>query len=275
MSFTATIDISTFIWSEDDFNSNKNQYITLKNLVPNIYSQIKELQLPILLRQELYESIMNEFPYNMVKEIGYDFQRLTMEFLTDTFLNWVLYEENSDNTITSIPVLVKSHFTENVRIETQSQVSHLFYNGKNPEHKFITYDYFFNQKDNLVLDKLGNIATFETFQYNSEEAIIQFFENHKIKFKHNPKHDNYKSGGNISPLSCYNERIGDNTKAQNLFEKAYKIDNDFFYFDEENNVYVKFVSSNDGTYHGFDISDEKSNVPSQIKSKFNKNGRIF
>ena len=63
MNFIAAIDMSTFIWCEKDFNANKNQYIILKNLVPNVYTQIKEMNLPVLLRTELYQSIMAEFPY--------------------------------------------------------------------------------------------------------------------------------------------------------------------------------------------------------------------
>lgn len=275
MSFTAAIDISTFIWCEEDFKANKNQYIALKSLAPSVYTQIRELNLSILLRDELYNSIINEFPYNMVKEIGYEFQKLTLEFLTDTFPNWMLYEENNNKSIETTPQITKQHFSNNIQVESHSQKNHLYKNHQNPDHKYIAYNYFFNSTNNLVLISGENNIEVETLRFSTEEEINHFFDQYKIKFRHNPKHDRYKSGGKISPLSCYNERTGDTSKAQELLEKAYKVENDYYYLDEENNVYVQFVSSNDGTYHGFDISDEKDNVPSKIKAKFNRNGRVF
>jgi hypothetical protein len=277
MSFTAVIDISTFIWSEQDFNDNKIEYVILRNLIPDVFTQIKALKLPILFRHDLQQLILAEFPFKLIedKEIGYDFYRLTYEFLIDTFSNWVKFEGNADHTIISTPDINKPHFGINIKVEAQSQIYHLFQNSQNTEHKFIAYTYLFKSDNNLVLKNQQETVVVDTLRYGSEEDIVTFFDKFKIKFRHNSKHDSYKSGGKVSPLSCFNERTGDTTKAQALLEKAYQVGNDYYYLDEENNVYVQFVSSNDGTYHGFDVSDEKGNVPSKIKSKFNRNGRIF
>lgn len=273
MSFTAVMDISTFIWCEKDFYENKNQYIVLKNLAPSIYTQIKELKLPVLLRDELFQSIMIEFPYNMVEEIGYDFQKLTLEFLTDTFSSWILYSENDDNSITSNPELKKAHFSNNIKAETQSQVCHFFYNGQNPEHKFITYNYFFNQSNNLFVNKLNNNFEIDTLRYNSEKEIIEFFEKYRIKFEHNPKHRaeqyyDYERNENISAFSCYHKQ--GQAEAQRLLEDAFLFEGNYYHFDLENNVYIRYIKTNGLIYHGHDLVNEGNNIPNKVKKYFSK-----
>lgn len=278
MSFTAAIDISTFIWCEQDFRANKNQYYTLRSIAPNIYTQIKNLKLPVLLRNELYESIINEFPYIMVQEVGYEFQRLTLEFLTDSFLNWTTYADSNDNSITSVPVVVKQHFSNVVKTETQNQIVHLYQNGKNPEHKFIAYNYFLNHNNNiLVLNQNQNTVEINALYYNSEQDIQDYFEQFRIKFEHNPKHTNqvrFANGEKISPFTCYHKENGQ-VNAQKLLEDAFQHQEDFYNFDIENNVYVKFVLTNGFTYHGYDLSDDNNNVPNVVKNYYNKNGRTF
>jgi hypothetical protein len=277
MSFTAAIDVSTFIWCEQDFNENKNHYITLKSLTPNVYTHIRSLKLPVLLRKELYESIMNEFPYKMIEEIGHDFQRLTFEFLIDTFSNWVLYADDLDNKITSVPVLKKPHFSENIDKETQGQVCHMF-NGEKTEHKFITYSYFFNTDNNLLLTAEDESVEVDTLSYHSEEDIAKFFSKFKIKFEHHKKHTNdcyYDKVRKevVSPFSSYhNQGEGE---AQKLLDEAFLYDGHFYNFDLRNDVYVRFIKTMGLTYHGHDVSDEGDNVPNHVKKKFNKNGRTF
>lgn len=278
MNLTATIDISTFIWCEQDFKENQNQYYILRSLAPNIYTQIKNLKLPVLLRNELYESIIKEFPYNMVKEVGYEFQRLTLEFLTDSFLNWSTYADSNDKTITSVPVVVKQHFSNVIKTETQCQIVHLFQNGKNPEHKFIAYNYFFNHNNNLlVLKQNQNTVEIDSLYYESEQDIQDFFDHFRIKFEHNPKHTyqvRFANGEKISPFTCYYKQNGQ-VNAQKLLEDAFQYQNDFYNFDIDNNVYVKFVLTNGLTYHGYDLSDDNNNVPNVVKNYYNKNGRTF
>jgi hypothetical protein len=277
MKFTAAIDISTFIWCEQDYNTNRNQYYNLLKMVPTIYEKIKEIKLSILLRGELYNSIMIEFPYNMAKEISYDFERLTLNFLTETFLNWTHYIDNGDNTIGTIPEIIKHHFSNNIEIETQSQICHMFHDGDNPKHKFITYSYFFNADKNLILTRNELSTEIETLIYDSEDDIIQFFEKYKLKFDHNPKHTDqvrYANGETISPFRCFHQPNGQ-AKAQKLLEEAFLCGNNYYNFDIENSVYVKFVLTIGLVYHGFDLSDDDNNVPNEVKRKFNKNGRVF
>lgn len=269
MSYTAAIDISTFIWCKSDYEENKNHYYKLLVVAPVVYDQIKKFNLPILLRNELCESIMADFPYNMIREISYDFESLTLNFLTT--INWFTYSENYDNSFVSVPKLAKEHFKESIKNETKSQIVHLFQNGKNPEHKFITYEYFFDSNSNLlVLNTQGNQVEIDTLSYSTEEQIITYFEKFRRKFEHNPKHDMYKSGGLISPLSCYNEREGDKTKAQELLDKAIFHEGHYYNYDKENNVFVRFIRTSDFIYHGHNLLEGDDLIPSEVKKKISK-----
>jgi len=281
MSFTAAIDLSTFIWCEQDFNANKNRYMALKTLVPDVYTKIRELRLPILFRDNLQQLIWAEFPYKMIeqKEIGYDFQRLTLEFFIDTFSNWALYIENDDNSIISTPVLAKPHFSNNIKTETQSQLCHLFHNRQNPEHKFITYNYFFNHDSNLVLSTENESTKIDTLSYCEEKDINQFFEKYRLKFEHNPKHTRnlrYSNGEKISPFTCYHQPNGE-VKAKKLFEEAILHEGYYYNFDLDNNVYVRFLKTHidQPKYHGHDLSDENEDVPNKVRKKINKYGKVF
>lgn len=272
MSFTAAIDISTFIWCQDEFDTKRNFYYQLIDLASTMFEQVKEKRIPVLLRNELCQMLMAEFPYTNLNKISRDYGLATLTFLTN--VSWFLYAENDATDASTDPNIIKQHFSENIKQESRYQIEHL-YRINSPEHKFIAYYFFYNHKKNLLIEKEQEIIEIDTLWYQSEDQIIQFFEKHKIKFKHNHKHDKYKSGGKISPLSCYNERDGDTTQAQELLENSHLSGDNYFNYDGRNQVYVIFVISNDDTYHGFDLSDEGSNVPNEVKKTFNKNGRKF
>lgn len=52
--FAAILDISTFVWNQVDFNTNKHCYYQLIGLAPIVYEQVEDNRVPILLREELY-----------------------------------------------------------------------------------------------------------------------------------------------------------------------------------------------------------------------------
>ncbi len=270
--FTAILDISTFVWDQVDFNTNKHRYYQLIDLAPIVYEQVADNRVPILLREKLYNLLMLDFPYSNINAINPDYCTLTLSFLTNVF--WIPYEDGDDSSISTNPNLVKNYFSDDLKNESYSQIFHINRNAI-IGYKFIAYNYFHNHTNNLFITTETNQIEVDSLFYESKAEIVQFFDNYKIKFKHNPKHDQYKAGGKISPLSCYNERAGDTTKAQNLLKSSYLLGNDYYNFDAENQIYVKFVDSNDGTYHGFNVSDEGSNIPNEIKNRFNKNGRKF
>jgi hypothetical protein len=274
MSFTAAIDISTFIWSRDDYDNNKHQYYSLLKIVPFVYEQIISLKLPVLFRQKLYEIIMNEFPYNLAREISYEFEYLTLSFLSNT-TNWFIYSESIDKEITSVPNLVRPHFTIDSQTEIMNQICHLFVKGENPNHIFISYSYFYNHDNHLIISRQQEQKGIETLSYSSEEEINIFFNKHKIKFEHNPKHNEVHVDEDNSPLSCYNERNEDTQKAQRLLDEAFQFGKRYYNFDLENNVYVRFTQTINNIYHGQDLSDLGNNIPNEVKKKFSKNGRVF
>ena len=272
MSFTAAIDISTFVWCQEDYDLNTHNYYKLINLAPAMFDQIKANRIPVLLRTELLELLMAEFPYTSINHINPDYEWRTLSFLTDS--NWFPYNNGDTTDLSTDPNLSKDYFTANLKMESSFQLAHL-HDIKTPVHKYITYQFFYNHDKNLIIAKKKQTAEIDTLRFQSEQEISDFFYKHKIKFAHNPKHNKYKAGGKISPLSCFNERDSDITKAQNLLDSAFPIGDEYYNYDTENNAYVVFADTNNGTYHGYDLSDEGNNVPIEIKNRFNKNGRQF
>lgn len=272
MNLTVAFDISTFIWDEEDFNNNGADYYQLIRLAPVVFEQISLKKIPVLLRGELYELLTNNFPYTTINSINYNYGWNTLSFLS--LAKWSVYQEIEYTNVTTNPDLVKKYFDDGLKNECFFQSSHLL-NNYDPENKFITYFHFYNSDNSLKIAQNQNSIEIETFQFRSETDILAFFDSYQIKFEHNPKHDKFSSGGKTSPLSCYNER--DNVKlfAQKLLENAFFYEGDYYNFDIENEVYVKFVLTGGLIYHGFDLSDSINNVPNVVKKQFNKDGRIF
>lgn len=276
MSFTAAIDISTFIWCEQDFKKNTQQYHTLLGTISSVYEKIKELKLPILFRDKLERLIWAEFPYNMARTVNPDFETSTLQFLTETFSNWVEYDDNNNSTITSVPVLVKSHFNGNSKMELQSQINHIFKNDEN--HKFISFLYFYNHDQNLLLSRGREKKEIETFCYSSDKEILEFFNQYKIKFEHNSKHRkegyyDHDRKEDVSPFSCFHYQ--GEVEAQKLLDEAFFLEGCYYNFDLNNHVYVRFRNTRGLIFHGHDLSDKGDNIPNVVKKKYSKNGRIF
>jgi hypothetical protein len=78
----------------------------------------------------------------------------------------------------------------------------------------------------------------------------------------------------VSPFTCFHN-AGGQGKAQKLLDNAFYYNGSFYNFDLANQVYVKFVLTGGVVYHGYDLSDDGNKVPSEVKSKFSKDGRVF
>jgi hypothetical protein len=272
MIYTAAIDVSTFIWCRNDYNNNKHHYYNLLSIIPSLFDEITVLKIPLLLRNELYNLIVDEFPYGMADEISYEFSYLTLSFLSDN-RNWFTYSDCVDEGISSVPNIVKAHFSQNTQVETKHQICHLFNNGENPNHKFISFLYFYNHNKNLLLVKEKEQREVETFWYSSEAEINKFFDKYKIKFKHHTKHRregyyDYDRKEQVSPFSCYHNQ--GELAAQELLDKAFFYEGHYYNFDLANNVFVRFIMTSAFVYHGHDLLDEGNNIPNQVKKKFNK-----
>jgi hypothetical protein len=271
MNFTAAIDISTFIWCKDDFEANTPKYYPFLGSISFVYDKIKELRLPVLFREELKNLIWTEFPYNQARPINPDFETSTLNFLIDTFSSWVKYDEVINLNIESIPLLVRPHFNDSSKYETQSQVNHLFTSEES--HKFITYRCFYNHDNNLLLKSNDEQKEIDTLCYSSEVEINQFFDQFKIKFEHHKKHgkvayyDNERKE-DVSPFSCYHNQ--GETAAQKLLDEAHLLNGHYYNFDLENNVFVRFIKTRELIYHGHDLLDVGNNIPNAVKKKFHK-----
>jgi hypothetical protein len=268
MEYFAVIDISSFIWCKSDFDSNTTKYYELMLNMPNLFEYLKKNNSPVLLKEGLYYQIVENFPYHIAEKGFYDFQKMTFSFLSNLGSNMIIYSENDDVTIVSVPNLVKKHFNKDTHQEVRYLITRI-HSKREPENKLFSFEYIWNYKGNLSTTKGGDTFEHETILSDEEHALENFFAKYKRRFVHNPKHDKYKSGGKISPLSCYNEREMDTTKAQSLLDGGVLVDGSYYNFDTENNVWVVFYLTEKREYHGFDEND-RSSIPEEVKRKINK-----
>jgi len=270
MKYIAAIDISTLIWSKHEFNANPNQYYKFVSLAPTVYRNIKKLRIPLLFRNELYELVNAEFPHLEINNIDYKYGVRTLQFLIDS--DWVLYDEAIKNGFNAIPILIKDFFVEGIKNEVNNQVVHL--HKENTIHKFITYKPFYASDCNLAITNNQNV-TFEvdTLNYNEEEEIVAFFEKYKLKFEHHPKHRaeqyyDYERDEDVAPFSCFHKQ--GQARAQKLLEDAFLFESNYYHFDLENQVFIRFIKTRELIYHGHDLVNEGNNIPNKVKKHFSK-----
>ena len=273
MRITAAIDISTFIWNESDFDKNKSNYFGLLELMPVVYEQIISHKVPVLFRKELFDLLHVEFPYNMARCISNDFEPLTLSFLVKTISNWTLYSTFVDDSISTVPTIAKPHFSEASLFEVRSQIWHIFINDSLSNFKFITFKYFYNHADSLVLAKGDESKVVDTLKFCSQTDVVDFFIKYKIKFKHHEKHrkesyyDHVRSE-HVSPFSCFHNQ--GEVAAQKLLDNAFFCEGHYYNFDLVNNVFVRFIKTSGFEYHGHDLLDGPDKVPNLVRKKFNK-----
>lgn len=270
MNFTAAIDLSSFIWCEDDFKENKPLYHNLLVLNTSIFEQIKLNRIPILFRNELCTKIQENFPLQKTNEIDYNYGWATLSFLTNN--KWTTYLEEDFLNIISTPEIEKEYFNDDIKEECCMQKKHLLIN-KNSNYKFLTYYHFYDSEKNIVIRNEHDCAEIETLYYKIDKEILDFFQNHTIKFKHHDKHRkeyyyDYERKENVSPFTCYHNQGQE--AAQELLDNGFPFNNFFFNFDLENNVFVRFIKTTNLTYHGHDLLDEGNNIPNEVKKKFSK-----
>ncbi len=277
MSYTAVIDMSTFIWSKNDFENCTNQYYKLVSIAPTIYKNIKKLRIPILFRKELYDIVNAEFPHLEINCIDFRYGIRTLEFLIDS--EWVYYTDTNEIGFDTNPNIIKDYFNDGITNEVYHQIVQI--HKENPKLKFITYKPFFGSDFNLQISNSHNSnIDVDTLRYNSDQEVEAFFEKYRVKFEHHSKHkselyyDKQRKEW-VSPFSCFFNQ--GQAKVEELLEKSIPHQGSLYYFDDDNDVYVKFVKTHiDGlVFHGFDLSDSNNNVPNVVKKALNKNGRKF
>ena len=208
MSFTAAIDVSTFVWCKDDFNANKPLYYKLVELSPTIFEQIKLNRIPILFRNELYKKIEETFPYENVNEIDYNYGWATLSFLTSN--KWITYVEEDYSKIIANPEIEKKYYDDILKNECGLQKVHLMQNEA-LNHKFLTYYHFYESESDLKISTESSSTEIKTLSYKTDKEILDFFDFYKIKFEHHDKHRkegyyDYERKENVSPFSCYHNQ---------------------------------------------------------------------
>jgi hypothetical protein len=256
MKLAAFFDISTFIWDEAHFMVNTKAYYDLMLAVPAILEKLVDEQIPVLLRGELLSEIQTHFPYEIIPSEHFDFQYLTLRYLTK--LNVLDYQACVSYSLSCNPNLIRDYF----RSLTQEEVKHL-----------IHYVYYTEDMDISLLASavLGNnFGNLKIKNGSEKEIIVKFFDNPKEHeaivrtlmniFEHNPKHgkiERYFEGKVISPFRYYDSRTGDITKAQSLLNKSTLLGTDYYTWEPDEDVFVRFLNTEGNKYHGFEfIPDE-------------------
>lgn len=265
MEYVVTIDISTLIWNETDYQSNASDYYKLVYHLPNLLKLINDHEACVLMREELKTQILAEFPYSITDQSFRDFQNLTIAFLTQLGTRMIVYPQVNNQNISVTPQIIRHFYSNNTKDEISYLITRI-HSIRTPDSKFFTFSYFWPQKNDLTTSIQKDTLKVETICIDDEQRLKDFFTSKKPTFEHNPKHNLYKSGGKVGKLSCYNERLGDKTKAQNLLNSSTKFGEAYYNFDAEHGVYVAFFNTQENIYHGYD----DNTAPDEVRRHFNK-----
>lgn len=268
MTRSAVLDISAFIWDVNHFNTNKPKYFELMQVLPNLVEGLVKYKVPVVMRQQLMTEINAYFPYDLyIPNDYYSFQLLSLYFFTQISPYLIDYEANDNSIISSKPGLTKKHFNASTNTEIRYLVTHLHTDDAKIKI-FLTFDIVWNYADHLETSNKNKkvIKTLICDNTKLHETILKYFR--KI-FEHNPKHNAIHSDDYISALSCYNERLGNTTNAQKLLDESVKYKDNYYCYDSDNKVYVKFVRTTDNIYHGYDVRLPEDDLI-KIRKTFNK-----
>lgn len=270
MNNIAFLDISAFLWDETHFNAHGEQYYPFVENFQKLLEEILHYRIPVWIRPQLVLEIMNNFPYQITDQNFYDFQLNTLDFLSKVKIHE--YTPQVLGVPSSIPEQVKNHYTNNTKQELRYLLRELFILNDTAQ-KFVTFEVCYQGHDDLLLQD-GHDLSLLTYFYDDKARQDWIISRFRRLFEHNKKHNKYNSskykyhGEVISGLSCYNDRLKDSTKAQQLLESAVLL-RDHYYAHDGNKTYVKFVPTGDNVYHGFDVilneHDERT-----LKKIFNK-----
>jgi hypothetical protein len=265
MQYLAAIDISSFIWEEAHYNDNEDAYFIMMGQMLDVQDRLIVNKSNVLLRVELYQRIMVEFPYAIVSGKFHDFSRRTLKFFADLGDRMEVHG-STNNHVASNPNLIKDHFTPETTVEVQYLINQI-HRQEDPTIKFFTYDCVWAG---------GLLQTTEGQQNVQHETLVAqavnldaFFNKYKNTFEFSDKHERYKAGQFVSTLSCYNERLADNRKAQQLLDSAILDGRNYYNYDLENDVWVVFRPTRDNIYHAHDESDVEK-IPGGVRRRFSK-----
>ncbi len=286
MQFNAVIDVSSIIWDEADFDSNKHHYYNLLKSISHFLEKLVQEKPIILMRDELLIEMSQSFPSNQIPNDFWYIVEQVYSFLANSESNFISHPSDKTPELYSIPNLIKSYYNEAVKDEIDYLLSHLHI-GED-ENIYFTFEYLWNSHKNLKT-QLGEIAkTYETIivdkqlQYNNNlTELDEFFSKLKPIFEHYEKHDKsenktreaWEKSDNkkqfISQLTCYNGV--DNVRPQEILDLRYpeRFGNHYYGYDSDNEVYITFMLTRLNIFHAFDEYDE-NRIPDKVRKHFNK-----
>lgn len=276
MNFTIVLDISAVIWDEMDYENNKSHYYRLTDGISMLINKLDKEKPAILIRSELKNEIITNFPFRKIPRGYNDFE--TQTYLFFARLNPIEYSGSPISRLVSIPDQIKAHYNNNTKNEVCCLLSKI-HSDSSLQSIYFTFKYLWNGVDKLTTHVNEIKKEYETIISDKKNELDNFFAQFKLIFEHNPKHDktllNTKEkweqaedkSGFISRLSCYNGK--DTIRPQELLDSAYKYGSCYYNFDNENDVYVVFRNTRKNIYHGYDEND-MGKIPNEARKHFNK-----
>ena len=283
INFYSVIDISSVIWDKKDFDANKHQYYKLLDGVSMLFMKLKKEKdkTTILLRNGLLSEMVDEFPYESIKNDFWTIGILVYSFLANIGSSIKTYSDKITPYLVSIPNLVKAHYNSTTKNEVCYLISKI-HSDDESQHVYFTFQYLWDDKADKLKTKIGEeTQEYETIISDKGIELEEFFAKFEPIFEHNRKHDKsrYKTkewwekednkNDFISQLSCYNGN--DNERPQELLSHARKSGENYISYDVENEVWVVFSCHLDNKYHGYDEYDKFNceKIPNEVRKHFN------
>jgi hypothetical protein len=273
MSFTSVLDISSIIWDAADYEKNKNRYFDLIDNLPNLFDGITENRARVLLRNELYDEMVNGFPLDKLQGEFRGLAERIYLFLTEIAPQIISFPAALSPPVTSVPNLVKEYYNDTTKEEVAFLLSRI-HSGKEVGLTFFTFSYFWtgHGKALQTVEANGNSVEYETIVSDNGSELVRFLENLRRIFEHNPKHDRVLGhrmhrGEPVYPLSCFDGV--NNAVPQALLEEGILVGTEYYNYDEENEVYIVFKNHERNLYHGHD-EPRLNKISDHIKKHFNK-----
>ena len=272
MDAKVVLDISSVVWDESDFNTNKVLHYKLASEVI-IFLQAFEScnNLKFISRSEMLQNITSSFPYKLTNNPQlFDFRKRTQQFLSNRYRDFITFDAE-EIAVNSIPDICYDYFSDALKIEIRYLLSEMH---KSKNHIFCTFATRWQNDDKLKTIGATTKAHDTIVHGVDKQTIKDFYENtFRNIFDHNPKHDSLKGvyfigSEKVNPLSCYDERKADTTIPQKYLDDAIQHEKDLFNYDDKNQTFVRFKKHKGNKYHGYNEDIDK--VPQKIKEKFHK-----
>jgi len=262
------IDISSIIWDKEYFEHDKTSYCQLADEVLGFINVFEQVNAKFVMRQELLDEILLSFPFELTSSVSYfkEFRANVYKFLSK-ISDIIGYENIINRELVTIPNILHPHFSGIVITEYKYLIREM--HTTNNHIVFCTFSSIW-ESDNNLKTKCSSIEKEYDTIVHPKENIETYINSLKKQFDHNPKHRRASRivGNNvtISPLSCFDGK--DITKPQALLDKAIEYENSFYYYDKDNDTYVRFKRHLNNLYHGFDVSINE--IPQKIIEEIQK-----